>query len=422
MTRRGLIEAHAHLPELGQGLGIPSLEGCTDLAGALDAIARAADGKGGDEWVLAWGARIDAWREARWPTRGELARASGGRPCCVLAFDHHAACACERAMRLGGLSDDSPDPEGGVLVRDGAGRATGVLLESAAWRVWNAAPEPSGPERVEHVRLACARLASLGYEGVHDLRSPAWLPEALEQLEGRGELPLRVGMYAPFEESRWWLERGERRRGRVELLGFKMFADGTLNSRTAWMREPYADGLAGLERGKALLGVAEIASALRVCRDAGLGLAVHAIGDAAVDCVLDGVEACAREGAARGVRIEHAEVLGEGSAARMAELGVVASVQPCHLLADVEALSRGLGHRLDRVLPLREMIDAGLAPGRGLVFGSDAPIMPADPELSVRAATGRARAVDGRVIGAGQAITEEEAWACFGSTSLGRDL
>ncbi|MEL7484376.1 MAG: amidohydrolase family protein, partial [Planctomycetota bacterium] len=134
------------------------------------------------------------------------------------------------------------------------------------------------------------------------------------------------------------------------------------------------------------------------------------LGDGAVCAVLDAVE---RVRPPRWmVRIEHAEVIDAADVPRFAELGVIASVQPCHLLVDIEALGRALPDRVDRVLPLRELIDSGLEPGQTLLFGSDAPIVRPDPEDSIRAAVHRSRP-DSVAIAPDQAISESEAWSCF---------
>jgi len=199
----------------------------------------------------------------------------------------------------------------------------------------------------------------------------------------------------------------------VVLGGAKVFVDGTLNSRTAWMLEPFADGRPDSPCGTPMMSRAEIDDAVRRCEAAGVPLAAHAIGDAAVRAVLDAIE---RVGArVPGYRIEHCELIDAADVPRFARLGVIASVQPCHLLYDIAALRRGLPHRLDRVLPLRELVDSGLEPGRGLIFGSDVPIVRADPADSIRGAVDR-RGPDHapeRAVGESQALSASEAWACF---------
>jgi predicted amidohydrolase YtcJ len=222
------------------------------------------------------------------------------------------------------------------------------------------------------------------------------------------------GSLDELEDNAWQIKLGEDLGAPgIRVVGAKIFVDGTLNGRTAWMLHPYADGRPEHPSGMQLMPVTEICEAIEACMASNLQLAAHAIGDAAVRAVLDAAE---RVRAPRGsVRIEHAEVIDEADVPRFVELGVIASVQPCHLLYDIEALRRACPDRLDRVLPLRELIDSGLTPGRDILFGSDTPIVRPNPEDSILAATNRGRVgmalAEG--IAPGQAISEEVAWACF---------
>ncbi len=435
LERAGLREAHAHLAAYGQSLTMPSLAACGSVGECLDLVRReAAAARGAPRAFLRMtSARVEAWAEGRWPTLRELDDAAGDVPVVIMSFDHHAAAANSAAMAAAGLRAGAAVPPNGVVCVDDSGEATGVLLEHAAYAAWGAAPEPSERERASHVREAARALAAMGFSEVHDLHSQAWLGPALAAMERAGELPLDVRLYVPAAE----LERAAAGRGaweseRVRLAGGKVFADGTLNSRTALMLTDYADPLPGLPRGKAMVSEGELDEAVGVAMRLGLGLSVHAIGDGAVRMVLDAYE---RGGVGRGrdrqggaaFRIEHCEVIDGADVGRFAALGVVCSVQPCHLLADVEALRRYLPHRLDRVLPLRELIDSGCRPGvdRGdeglLWFGSDVPIVRADPGDSIAAATMRRREgmEEGEAVAPGQRISEEEAWAGFGSGSRG---
>lgn len=414
-----------------------NLAGCSGSAECLDLLAqerrRLGDGRDGEgragapAWVLAFGARAESWPDGRWPTRDDLDAVIPDRACAVMSFDHHAVLANTRAMGLAGISTNQPDPAGGVVVRDSrTGEPTGILLEAAAHAVWNAAPEPTIDERREHVRAALTDLASHGFTEVHDLLSPDWLGPLLAEMNDRGELPIRVTVFPAVARLARAAEEAKRwRRDRVSLGGGKLFADGTLNSRTAWMLEPYADPLEGMPCGKPMVTREEIISALRTTESLGLPLATHAIGDAAVRAVLDAVEKVAAQrtsnphrGSVRPAkhRIEHAELIDAADVGRFSRLDVVASVQPCHLLTDIEALVRSVPDRLERVLPLRSLIDSGCRPGELLLFGSDTPIVRPDPEDSVLAATTRARAgaPPSQAISPAQAITAEEAWHAFG--------
>lgn len=417
-------EAHAHLAALGESLELVTLVACASLAECLSVVRRAAEAAalGANPFVRVHSARVQGWPEARWPTLRELDEAAGSVPVVIMSFDHHSAAANGAAFKLAGLRGGEPVPPNGVVVTEaGTTEPTGLLLEQAAYAAWRAAPEPTPEERGRHVRAALAALAGLGYREVHDLHSQAWLGPLLSELERAGELSLDVGLYAPADRlaedvasASAWASR------RVRLLGGKVFADGTLNARTALMIHRYAEPMLGFPRGQCLVSPAELGMRITEADGLGLHLAVHAIGDGAVRTVLDAIERAAPRTA--GFRIEHAELIDAADVPRFAELGVVCSVQPCHLLADVEALHRFVPHRVDRVLPLRELIDQGCGAGELLWFGSDVPIVGAEPEDSIQAAVHRRRAGAGEaeMIAPRQAITEAEAWACFAPGAVGQ--
>lgn len=406
--------------------GAECLELLAGEARRLDSAERGERATVPSGWVLAFGARTESWTDRRWPTRRELDAVIPDRACAVMSFDHHAVLGNTRALVLAGISDRTPDPAGGIVVREPrTGEPTGLLLESAAHAVWNAAPEPSEADRRAQVCAALHDLGTHGFTEVHDLLSPDWLGPLLAEMCDRGELSMRVELYPAVSKlARAADGAGEWRRDRVALGGGKLFADGTLNSRTAWMLAPYADPLPGLPCGKAIATREEIVSALRLTESLGLPLATHAIGDAAVRAVLDAIETVAGERRSRPGgrsgrlrhRIEHAELIDASDTVRFARLGVVASVQPCHLLTDIEALTRSLPDRLSRVLPLRALIDDGCAPGDLLVFGSDTPIVRPNPDDSVLAATERRRAglAESEAVALEQRITPAEAWCAFG--------
>ncbi|MFG0305249.1 MAG: amidohydrolase [Phycisphaerales bacterium JB040] len=410
----GLREAHAHLSMLGRSLSMCDVSGARSAGELLDRLSEhPPDGNG---WVIGVGARPEGWDDPRWPTRERLDRCVGGRPALVWCFDYHAMLAGTRALEHAGITRESRIV-GGVVETDHDGEPTGVLLEGAAGRLWASLPEATAPERLGHVHAACEHLAALGFVEVHDLKSEAWLGAALARLRAEDRLPVRVGLFPLVEiVERVASQRKEWESDEVSLLGGKIFTDGTLNSRTAWMLEPYSDLTGDRSRGMALMSVDGIAGAIRTCRGLGLGLAAHAIGDGAVRAVLDAAERVGTGRETPTVRIEHAELIDAADVPRFEALGVVCSVQPCHLLPDIEALRRAVPDRLDRVLPLRELLENGLEPGRGLLFGSDVPIVRADPGDSVAGATLRRRAEmpESDAIGLSQALSADECWTCFG--------
>lgn len=437
VQQRPLREAHGHLAALGQAMALPSLESCASVGQCLEACASAARSErqrpsGDRPFARLTGARMEGWAERRWPTPAELDAATGDVPCVVMSFCLHVAVANSAAMRAADVHPGVPVPPHGVVVVDeSTGQPTGELREQAAGKAWDAAPEWSSAARRASVMAAARSLRAMGYLEVHDLHAPEWLPDVLHDLDTAGELPLRVRLYPPVAA----LERLHARRAafesaNVRLAGGKVFADGTLNSRTAYMIHRYDLPIPNHPRGQCLVAPAAMDEAIRAADALGLHIAVHAIGDAAVRMVLDSVERVRPK--TTGTRIEHAEIIDVMDVPRFARLGVSCSVQPCHLLADVEALRRYLPHRLNRVLPLRELLDSGLKPGvladdagadgsPGLVFGSDVPIVRANPEDSIQAAVHRRRAGDdeGEMIAPRQAISEGEAWACLAAARAG---
>lgn len=337
---------------------------------------------------------------------------------------------------MAGVTRATPDPAGGVVERDLDGEPTGVMLEGATRLVWSRVPEPTRAERKEHVRLALEDLASKGFVEAHDMLSHDWLGPVLAELRheaGADGLPCSVWLYPLVEDlERAVAGRGAWESAEVRLAGGKVFTDGTINSRTAWMLEPFADPIPSHPRGTPLMSVEQIAGAIRACTKHGLHLAAHAIGDGAVRACLDAAELARSRGSTSlassshavtaslrhsvtSLRIEHAELIDEADVPRFAELGVVASVQPCHLLADIEALRRLLPHRLGRVLPLRELAETGCVPGELMWFGSDTPIVRPDAEDCIQAAVHRRRVGMGasEAMALEQGIGEEEAWGAF---------
>ncbi|MGH7131377.1 MAG: amidohydrolase [Phycisphaerales bacterium] len=417
-----LREAHAHLAAYGQSLGMPSLAHCESVEECLQHVHRACTEAGQHGFVRFTSARVGGWAESRWPTLREMDQATGMTRCVIMSFDHHCAAANSSAMSVAGLQPGVAVPPNGVVELDPAtGAATGMLYEEAAYAAWNAAPEPTATERVEYVRSAARALAALGFVEVHDLHSQPWLMEVLLELDRAGELPVSVWLYPPAAElpalaPAWRAIETSR----VRLAGGKIFADGTLNSRTAHLIHRYVDPLTDAPRGRCMIAPAALDEQIRIADGLDLPLAVHAIGDGAVRMVLDCIERVKPR--TMGHRIEHCELIDRMDVPRFAALGVTCSVQPCHLLSDVEVLNRSVIHRLARVLPLRELLESGLVPGHigtdgraGLVFGSDVPIVRANPEDSIQAAVKRRResAPIEDAIAFPQALSEEEAWGCF---------
>jgi predicted amidohydrolase YtcJ len=423
-TKADLREAHAHIPAYGREKAYLDLADCAGREDVLERVRRRHAERPSAGWILASGMRPAAWSDPRWPTRQELDAICADRPMLLGSFDHHSAAVNTAALAAAGFDPADPDPVDGVLERDGRGMATGVVLESAFSAARRAIPEPTRAQWRGLIKSALDDLASHGFTEVHDLLSPPLLGPMLAELHDAGELPVDVRLYSDWREVEDEAERARQyERPGVTLGGGKLFADGTLNARTAWMLTPYRSPVPGHPLGTPLTTAGELDAALARCAALGLELAVHAIGDAAVRACLDAKH---RNRASR-LRIEHCELIDVADVPRFAELGVTCSVQPCHLLYDTEVLRDQMSHRLDRVLPLRELLANGLQGGIDLIFGSDAPIVRPDPEDSIVAAVQRRRVgvspsgnASSEPLAAAQAISEDAAWRAFGRAAAER--
>lgn len=429
-------DAHVHIHAHGYELSCVNLSDCVSLDECLRRVALAAESRPADDWIECVCARPEGWRERRWPTATELHGASGGRPCVVRSFDHHSLSASTRALAIAGIARDTPEIPGGVVVRDDRAEPTGLLLENACRPVWSAIPAPSFEQRVEQVRLALADFRARGFVEVHDMLAEPWLGDAITELLARRDPDARamtVWLYAAPEKlddvlaasATWPRERAPG----VRVAGGKLFLDGTINSRTAWMLHDFREPISAHPRGVAMLTRAQIVDAIHRFDSLGLGVAMHAIGDAAVREGLDALEQAnpsmlRASDPTRLARIEHCEFIDESDIDRFARMNVVCSPQPCHLLPDVEALRRYLPHRIDRLLPLNELVAsierAGRDPAELLWLGSDAPIVPPSVDDNLQAAVHRRRATMTREesLSLGHAIDRDTALALHRPTSL----
>lgn len=425
-----LRDAHVHIAEYGESLSLPGFSGCTCIEGVLGVVRRASSALGEGEWVTGTGLRVEGLRERRYPTASELDDAAGGRPVLIRSFDHHAVVVSTAALKLAGIDEGTPDPLGGVIVREG-GVTTGVLLESACEAAWRAVPAPSADRYAGFVRAALDDFMSRGIVEVHDMLSRPELAAALLELERTGGPDVRVELYAPVEHFDAVRDRLARAgSSMVKCGGLKLFADGTLNSRTASMLYPYANPQAGRPRGEALLTTDQVASGIERARSAGVRLAVHAIGDAAVRRVLDaeaGVNTRLDPGgvpSALTTRIEHAQFVDPLDVERFAVLRVIASPQPCHLLTDIEAIRRHVPDRERRAFPLRDIVsaytEAGLDPARWVWLGTDAPVVRPEPADNVQGAAERRRAgmPASEAVAPEQAISADLAWTLMRPAAL----
>ncbi|MFD9905697.1 amidohydrolase [Streptomyces sp. NPDC059063] len=371
-------DAHVHTTATGLALTGLDVSTARSLDDALILVREYAAARPGDRVLLGHGWDAARWPGGRPPTRAELDEATGGRPLYLSRIDVHSAVASTALLDLvPGLADTA------------GFTADGPLTAAAHHAVREAAHGAVTPQqRTDAQRAALRHAASLGIGSVHECAGPTISSEddltALLRLAAEKAGPRVVG---------YWAEQGPEGVARARELGAAgaagdLFVDGALGSHTAWLHEPYADSAGAT--GNSYLTAADVAAHVVACTDAGLQAGFHAIGDAAVTAVIEGLRTAAdqvglaRVRAARH-RVEHAEMLSPETVAAFAELGLTASVQPAFdaLWGGDGMYAQRLGAERARTLnPYAALLRAGVP----LAFGSDSPVTPLDPWGTVRAA------------------------------------
>ncbi|MEU6647883.1 amidohydrolase [Streptomyces sp. NPDC046900] len=371
-------DAHVHTTATGLALTGLDLSGASSLTAALELVRDFAAARPHDRVLLGHGWDSARWPELRAPRRAELDAATGGRPLYLSRIDVHSAVVTTALLDLvPGVRDRAGFTDGEPLVRD----AHHAVRAAAFAGVTEA-------QRTEAQRAALAQAASLGIGSVHECAGP----EISSEDDFTGLLRLVAEQAGPRVVG-YWAQHGEEGVARARELGAigaagDLFVDGSIGSHTACLCAPYADAP---HTGTAYLDAAAVAAHVLACTEAGLQAGFHAIGDAAVGAVVDGMHAAAEKiglAAVRAARhrVEHAEMLTSETIAAFAELGLTASVQPAFDAlwgGDEGMYAQRLGVERARTLnPFAALLRTGVP----LAFGSDSPVTPLDPWGTVRAA------------------------------------
>ena len=390
----GFIDAHVHFLSGGDELLAPDLRSAQSADELGRRLAERAAQLPKGTWMTAGNWDHENWPGSKLPTRQDLDRHVPDHPVFVTRLDGHMAVANSHALALAGITRTTADPEGGAIVRSADGEPAGVLKDAAMALVSRHVPAWSKAQRLERARAALRHAAALGVTGVHDMLDGHEALATYQELRRRGELTLRVTIYAPISAHKLWgglaVERGFGDAW-LKLNGVKAFADGSLGSTTALFFDPYADAptTSGLAQTNLEPGGLLDQQVGRSLAD-GLQPAIHAIGDRAIRAVLD---ILARHGdPTLRPRIEHAQHIAPADLARFAELGVIASMQPYHCVDDGRWAEKRIGKtRCDTTYAFRDLLDRKAV----LAFGSDWPVAPLAPLAGIHAAVTRAT-LDGK--------------------------
>ncbi|MCE7031804.1 amidohydrolase [Lysobacter sp. GX 14042] len=426
----GLIDAHGHVAGLGFEQMQARLAGAASLADALqrlEAFAREQP----DGWLLGRGWDQNTWPGQQFPTAADLDALFPDRPVWLRRVDGHAGWANSAAMALVERELDGDwQPEGGRIMRDDRGQPTGIFIDAAMSLVDAVMPPADAGLTRRALELGMQSAVAHGLTGVHDAGVSLRELDAYRALADAGKMPLRVYAMADGDSAALaelcrtglYAHAG----GRLEMRTVKLFVDGALGSRGAALLEDYSDEHGN--RGLMLISPDELGEVVQRARGCGVQVATHAIGDRGNREVLDAYAgALGKDGEALRWRIEHAQILEPHDLPRLAELGVIASMQPTHATSDMPWAEDRIGpERVLGAYAWRRLRDSGAR----LALGSDFPVESVDPRLGLYSAVTR---TDARGLPAGgwhpqekltafealRGFTLDAAWAGFAEDEVG---
>lgn len=398
----GINDAHVHLANAGFEKLNVNLVGSASLAEMQSRIAaRVKDAKPG-EWIQGRGWDHTKWDKKETPTRADIDKVTGDHPAFFTRVDGHILVANSAALKAVGITKETKDPMGGKIDRDSSGEPTGIVRETAMSLVYEKVPPSTKEQRRKALELALADAARSGVTSVQD--NSSWEDFLIyEELEKEGKLTARISEWLPFDAPVDQLEKMRAHHDRNDPMlhtgMLKGFMDGSLGSRTAALLAPYSDdhSNAGIPR----YTQEQLSKMTHDRVAANFQVGFHAIGDRGVEMALqafkvseqssactlnshankNGHDACKYRN-----RIEHDQVLSPDQFNKYKELGVIASVQPNHLLTDMNWAEQRIGpERAKTSYPWKEFLDNGIP----LAFGTDYPVEPITPYRGLYAAVTR---------------------------------
>ena len=413
----GFNDAHLHLAYGGRQKLEVDLIGVKSLAEMQQRIAAHAKTTAPEDWIVGGGWDHTLWPGEKLPTRQDIDAVTGDHPAVLSRVDTHIAVANTAALKAAGMLAKTPDPPGGEIDRDASGTATGIVRETARAMLMAKAPRPSLQLRRRGIELALAEAARWGITSVQDYSD--WEDFLVYQdVEREGKLTLRISEWIAFNQPVDLLVKHRAAQSAddpmLHTAMLKGFMDGSLGSRTAALLAPYSDdpGNSGLPQYDQ-----PTLNRLAVERTAaGFQLGFHAIGDRAAQMALDAFAESERDARQNNrmrdfrFRIEHAQVIAPDQFAQFHKLGVIASVQPCHLLTDMNWAVERIGpERAKTSYPWKQFLDNGVR----LAFGTDFPVEPLNPFRNVYAAVTRKNEAGTKEYFPEQKITVQQALAAY---------
>lgn len=393
----GFNDAHVHFLSGGFQLSSVDLRDANTPQEFAERIRQFAAKLPAGRWITGGDWDHERWPDTKLPTKELIDRYTPNTPVFVSRLDGHMALANSVALKLAGVTNQTKDPDGGVIVRDAKGEPTGILKDAAQSFVWKVVPAASFEEKLIAARAASNYAAQLGVTSVQDVSAGSDVG-VYQALLDRGELKTRI--YAMTALPNWerLARAGIRAHFGSEMLrvgGLKAFSDGSLGSTTALFYDPYKDApeTSGIPSDE-MFPEGAMLERVRGADRAGLQILIHAIGDRANDLILSIFEQVEKENGTRDrrFRIEHAQHIRPQDIPRFARDKVIASMQPYHAIDDGRWAEKRIGkERAKTTYAFRSLLDSGAT----LAFGTDWTVAPLNPILSIYGAVTR-RTIDGK--------------------------
>ena len=384
----GLADCHVHMTGFGQFLQSLELRNVGSIKEIQRKLLDYAQKNPDKKWIL--GGRWDQERfsEKRYPTRWDLDAAVADKPVFLTRVCGHVGVVNSKALQLANITEETVIEGGKIDLDQKTDKPNGILRENALELIWKAVPKPTPKDLEGACAQACSNAVEAGLTCVHWMIGSSGEIRAVQRLHAKGKLPLRVCLGIPIERLEDLVRLGLQTGFGNDMvkIGFvKILADGSLGGHTAALKEPYSDKPETC--GMMLYEQEELNRLVSKAHNAGLQVAIHAIGDHAVDIVLKTFEKTLKELPKKNHRhrIEHCSVLNPKLIRRMKRLGLVASVQPPFAVSDFWAVDRVGKIRGRWVYPFKTLIDEGLV----VASGSDCPVELINPILGIWAAVAR---------------------------------
>ena len=367
----GFHDAHSHFISLGKNLSLANLRGATSFDEVLERIA-AHYAAYPSEWLIGVGWDQNLWPEKRFPTNEELNRLYPNTPVVLRRVDGHASIANEEAIRRVGLKPgDATILSGEAPVIHGS--FTGIFLENTADRFWSVIPEPSTEELINCILRAASLCYQNGLTSVNDAGLPLSSIQLLDTLQQSGLLSLRIDAWIDPSEDNFERFKAPYRTDRLTVSCLKLYMDGALGSRGAWMLTPYNDD--PTTSGIRVITDEQFLAYCQRAYNAGLQVATHCIGDAANQNTIRLYANFLQGENDLRWRIEHAQIVAQADFEDFKRYSIIPSVQPTHATSDMFWAGDRVGNRLQGGYAFRTLKDQlGWFP-----FGTDFPVEEVNP-------------------------------------------